>query len=119
MPATKGLWSKLRGYAAESSARRYLEGQGLNFIQKNYLCRQGEIDLIMQDGAEWVFVEVKFRHNQQHGRAEEYFHANKRRKFEKAVLHFLHSKHINPAHVPFRIDVVAINKDQLSWFKCV
>lgn len=111
--------SRDRGRDAELRACKYLRKQGLTLIEQNYHCRGGEIDLIMQEGAELVFIEVKFRANQSHGKAEEFFHQAKRRKFEKAVSHYMHSNQLNPAHVPFRIDVVAINQQDISWFKHV
>jgi putative endonuclease len=52
-----------KGLQAEDFACDYLEKQGLKLLIKNYYCRCGEIDLIMQDGNEVVFVEVRSRKN--------------------------------------------------------
>ena len=46
------------GGEAESLARTFLEQQGLIFVMRNYRCRTGEIDLIMRDDDELVFIEV-------------------------------------------------------------
>jgi len=51
------------GSAAESMALRFLEAKGMRLIERNYRCRVGEIDLIMQDGDSLVFVEVRLRSN--------------------------------------------------------
>ena len=40
------------GQRAEQQACEYLTQQGLQLIEKNYRCRSGEIDLIMQQGSE-------------------------------------------------------------------
>ena len=45
----------------EENAARYLEQQGYRILEKNFRCRQGEIDLIAMDGEYLCFIEVKFR----------------------------------------------------------
>ncbi len=47
----------------EENAARYLEQQGYKILEKNFRCRQGEIDLIAMDGEYLCFIEVKFREN--------------------------------------------------------
>ena len=115
--------SKLIGDEAERLAREFLEKQGLVYLEQNYRCRTGEIDLIMRDNDELVFVEVKFRSKNQHGAAVEFFHASKRRKFESAVTHYLHEKKLNPSIVAHRIDILGIDgkgkQSQVSWLKSV
>ncbi|MFT2092046.1 YraN family protein [Paraglaciecola sp. 2405UD69-4] len=114
--------SPLIGKQAEDLARTFLEKQGLKFIQQNYRCRTGEIDLIMQDAEQLVFIEVKYRSKSHYGSAMEYFHATKRRKFESALMHFMMEKSLNPSIAPHRIDLIAIdnknvNEDDINWFK--
>lgn len=115
----KKPFSHLIGQQAEEQACLYLKAQGLRFIGKNFRCRSGEIDLIMMDQDEWVFVEVKYRSNQEFGAAMEYFHQHKRKKFERAVQHFMHGKRLNPAMVAHRIDLLAIDDKQIQWLKSV
>lgn len=50
-----------RGHYYEEEAADYLASLGYRILEKNYRCRQGEIDLIAMDGAYLVFVEVKYR----------------------------------------------------------
>lgn len=104
----KQALSPLVGSHAEKLAQNYLERQGLVFLQNNYRCRSGEIDLIMQSNETLVFIEVKFRSKTQYGNAIEYFHASKRRKFESAIAHYLHQKQLNPSVISYRIDLVGI-----------
>lgn len=117
------MLSPLIGKEAENFARHYLEEQGLTFICQNYRCRSGEIDLIMQDQQELVFVEVKYRSNQSHGSAIEYFHSHKQRKFISAVMHYLQKNGLNPNVIPHRIDLVGIDKERqnhkVNWLKSV
>lgn len=49
------------GQRGERIAERHLIAQGLTVIDRNWRCPQGEIDLVMRDGDETVFVEVKTR----------------------------------------------------------
>ncbi|OZA41057.1 MAG: hypothetical protein B7X81_14500, partial [Hydrogenophilales bacterium 17-61-76] len=51
----------LLGQSAEARAEAFLVKQGLALVARNWHCRFGEIDLIMQDGATRVFVEVRLR----------------------------------------------------------
>ena len=120
----KQALSPLIGKEAETFARAFLEQQGLTFIMQNYRCRTGEIDLIMRDSEELVFVEVKFRSKNQYGSAIEFFHARKKRKFESAVMHYMQQQGFNPSIVPHRIDLVGIEgkgqqQQNINWLKSV
>lgn len=59
------------GRQGEAHARRYLEAHGLTFLGANWRCAAGELDLIMREADEIVFVEVKTRFGERLGRAEE------------------------------------------------
>ncbi|GAB3011633.1 YraN family protein [Bowmanella dokdonensis] len=115
MPRIRQLLSGLLGRQAEDLACRYLCAQGLELIERNYRCKMGEIDLVMRHRQELVFVEVKYRSSTRHGQAAEYFDDRKRRKFEAALSHYLSSKGHNPAQIPHRIDLVAINGQDIQW----
>ncbi len=60
------------GERGEFLAKLFLEEKGFIFIRANYRCKHGEIDLILQENDEIVFVEVKtrtFRSAETYGRA--------------------------------------------------
>jgi putative endonuclease len=59
------------GSAAERYVRSYLEGHGYVFRHANWRYGHGELDLVMDQGDELVFVEVKARRSESAGRAEE------------------------------------------------
>lgn len=111
----KQTLSSWLGAQAEDLACRYLLKQGLTLVTRNYRCRTGEIDLVMRDGEEWVFVEVKYRKSNTYGHASEFLDRHKRRKLESAVLYFLQQHDLNPAHSPHRIDLVAIQGQEIQW----
>lgn len=98
-PQIIGTWG-------ETLAREYLEAQGLRFIMRNYLCKMGEIDLIMQDGDTIVFVEVRVRNTRLHGNPLESITAPKQRKVRKTAERYLQqTSHQGGA----RIDVIGID----------
>ena len=115
----KGQLSRLRGEKAELDARTYLQEQGLSFVDKNYRCQRGELDLIMRDGEEWVFVEVKYRSSHSHGGAVESFDSHKRRRVEVAIAFYMHQHKLNPATTAHRLDLIAIDNQRIDWIKRV
>ena len=57
------LSKKEFGNIGEDISCKYLEQKGYKIIERNFTCRQGEIDIIAKDGKELVFIEVKSRSN--------------------------------------------------------
>lgn len=49
------------GARGERIAERHLVERGFEVLDRNWRCAQGEIDLVLRDGDETVFVEVKTR----------------------------------------------------------
>lgn len=74
---------------AEALAAEYLQQKGLKLLSRNYRCRFGEIDLIMQDGPTLVFVEVRMRSNRHFGSAAESITQTKQRKLMITAQHYL------------------------------
>jgi putative endonuclease len=60
MPGTR-FGTRQSGENAERVAETYLVDQGLILVARNYRCRFGEIDLVMQERDVTVFVEVRLR----------------------------------------------------------
>lgn len=59
------------GAIAEAAARTHLEGKGFTHRHSNWRSDHGELDLVMMDGDELVFVEVKARRSEVAGLPEE------------------------------------------------
>jgi putative endonuclease len=49
------------GRFGEQVAADHLEAKGLQVLARNWRCRDGELDIVAQDGRTLVFVEVKTR----------------------------------------------------------
>ena len=81
-----GLESKSSaGERYERDAEALLKASGLKLVERNWLCRFGEIDLIMRDGATLVFVEVRQRNSQRFGGAAASIGREKQARIERAV----------------------------------
>lgn len=108
------------GRCAEREACDYLQAQGLRLVEQNYTCYHGEIDLIMQDQEDIVFVEVRRRGRVDYGNAIESITKTKMNKLIKTAKHFLQAKKWLDK-VSSRFDVIAIHpiqgKMQLEWIK--
>lgn len=105
-----------KGQKAEGQARRYLQDQGLTFITQNYRCRQGEIDLIMQDRDQLVFVEVKYRQTSHYGHGIEFVTPQKQRKIIYTARHYLHQNRATE-YYSSRFDVVSIGPHHIDWLR--
>ena len=107
-----------QGEAAENAALQYLQRQGLRFIERNYRCKLGEIDLIMQDGISLVFVEVRFRRSTRFGSPAETVAARKQQRVVRAAAYYLQRHKLDQ---PCRFDVIGIqgNSDpvKVEWIK--
>jgi len=95
-----------RGKQIENKACEYLRKQGLKLVEKNYACRSGEIDLIMQDEQTLVFVEVRYRASNDYGSALDSVDQHKIKKLISAANHYIAAKQIDQ---PMRFDVIGFD----------
>lgn len=111
------------GDAAEQAALNYLLSKGLILVDRNFQTKMGEIDLIMKDNEELVFVEVRMRANPDYGDGAATVDSRKQRKICLTALAYL-QRHKLDEHF-CRFDVVSIqhNKNktpenyQVNWIK--
>jgi len=96
------------GQAAESRAEAFLKTQGLTLVARNWRCRFGEIDLVMQDGATLVFVEVRLRSRSDFGSAAASVTPAKQKKLLAAARQYLSALKTLP---PCRFDVIALDSN--------
>lgn len=104
------------GLAAEEIARDYLIAQGMKWVESNYRCKLGEIDLIMRDKDYLVFVEVRSRVSASHGGAIESITYGKQQKIQRTASLYLLTRKLHDK-VAVRFDVVCIEgkPPQLNW----
>jgi putative endonuclease len=96
------------GQLAESSARRFLQKQGLRLLASNYRCRYGELDLIMSDREILVVIEIRYRRHTNFMLPAESITRAKRQRIARATLHFMQH---NTSHRsrPVRFDVLSVS----------
>ena len=55
------------GKIGEDLAVEYLRSKGYEILERNFLCKQGEIDIIALDKNYLVFIEIKARTSNKYG----------------------------------------------------
>ena len=117
MSRGKSKLSRPSGAEAEDLACAWLQARGLRLRERNYRSRRGEIDLIMQDGEQLVFVEVRYRRSSRYGSAAETVTAAKQTRLISAASQYL--QHQSGA-LACRFDVLALSGlegEQVDWIR--
>lgn len=95
------------GAKFEGMACEYMAERGFRVLERNFRCRQGEVDVIGEDGGYLVFVEVKYRSSGAGGSPAEAVTAAKQRKICRAADYYRYRHGIGDGRA-VRYDVVAI-----------
>ncbi len=98
------------GDRGEAYARHFLELRGYQFVTANWRCAAGELDLVMRHGDELVVVEIKARHGESMGRAEEAVTSRKAARLIASTEWYL-AEHPELGDPIWRIDLIAITLD--------
>jgi putative endonuclease len=93
------------GMRGERIAERHLVARGLTVLDRNWRCAQGEIDLVMRDGDETVFVEVKTRSSIAFGHPLEAITVTKLARLRRLAVAWCEA---HPGSGRIRIDAVAV-----------
>lgn len=108
------------GQTAEEFACQYLQKQGLKLISRNYRCRVGEIDLIMQDSKDLIFIEVRCRQNSYFGNGAESVTHTKQKKLIKTAHYYLQQQKLDDKN-GCRFDVISLASQdstaKVEWIK--
>jgi len=113
----KSPFEKNAGARAEDNAERFLTQHGLVILEKNYRCKAGEIDLIMQHADMLVFIEVRLRTHQAFANAAESVTIRKQQKIIKTAQHYL-QQHQLTDKANCRFDVIAFSDNgNPEWIK--
>lgn len=107
----------LTGPWAEDQALAHLSGRGLRLLERNFRCPRGEIDLVMADGRQLVFVEVRYRRGSGFGDGAESVDRRKQGRLLTAARYYLQDR--NGPESACRFDVVAItgprHAPEIQW----
>lgn len=97
------------GDLGEKLAAGFLRKHGYKVLDRNYRCREGELDIVARKGDCLVFVEVRTRTGNAFGTPEESVTATKRQHIARAAMSYLQEH--GSAQDNWRIDLVAIELD--------
>ncbi|MEM9658025.1 MAG: YraN family protein [Planctomycetota bacterium] len=98
--------SRTLGARGEAAAARYLRRRGLRIVARRQRSRYGEVDIIAVEGRVVVFVEVKTRRAESHGRPADAVDGLRRDRLTRAALAFLKAHRL--LEYPSRFDIVEI-----------
>jgi putative endonuclease len=107
--ATDGRWVRTRsdlGLQGERIAAAYLTDRGLRVLDRNWRCRDGELDIVAREGDALVFCEVKARSGVGFGDPVEAVGPRKQRRLRTLAQRWLAA---HDEHAPeLRFDVVGV-----------
>ncbi len=94
------------GAYGERVALAHLVEQGMVMLDRNWRCRTGEIDIILRDGSDLVFCEVKTRRSDRFGTPAEAVDPRKVRRLRRLAAQWLAQAGLRAPTV--RFDVVSV-----------
>ncbi len=100
------------GAAGEQRAARWYEANGYRVVDRNWRCREGELDLVVARGRLLVFVEVKTRRTDRFGVPAEAVTRAKQRRLRVLASRYIDATGARPGAL--RFDVVSILAGQLE-----
>lgn len=108
------------GFEYEEYTKKYLELKGLKYIESNFYSRFGEIDLIFfeEKSKTLIFIEVKYRKNNEYGEAIEFVTKSKMEKIYLTSICYINKIEWKEN---IRYDIVGIsrfkNEFKVNWIK--
>lgn len=94
------------GKLGEEVIANYITRLGYKILDRNFECKQGEIDIIALDNKELVFIEVKTRTGINYGEASEAITKYKKRHLLNSIKYYLYKRNLEDEFV--RIDVAEV-----------
>lgn len=94
------------GKLGEDIATDFLIEKGYIIMDRNFECRQGELDIIAKDKDEIVFIEVKTRTSNKYGTPSEAVNKIKQKHMLQSIKYYLYIKGLSERFI--RIDVIEV-----------
>lgn len=102
---------RIFGDLGEEISRRFMESKGYVFIEKNYLKKFGEIDLVMKKDKKIFFIEVKTVKDKTSFSPEENLTKGKIKKFERIGEYYIKDKKLENTQYFFYAVFVSLDED--------
>jgi putative endonuclease len=97
---------QLLGADGEALAARHYEAHGYTVLDRNWRCREGELDLVLRKGTTLVVCEVKTRTSAAFGTPADAVTRAKQQKLRLLARHWLAASSFRPSEI--RFDVAAV-----------
>lgn len=94
------------GAYGERLAEEHLVAQGMTLLDRNWRCPEGEIDLVLRDGAVLVVCEVKTRTSTVNGTPHEAITEAKLARLQRLGTAWATTRGVHPQEM--RVDLVAV-----------
>lgn len=104
------------GNEYETKAIEFLKNNGYRIIDRNFYCKQGEIDIIAKNDNYLVFIEVKYRKDMDKGHPVEAIDYKKKNRIIKSAKYYMYKNNIIDGQ-GIRFDVVAILGENIELIK--
>jgi len=109
-PSHRSIWD-----IGEDIAVKYLENKGYILLERNFQIKGGEIDIIMNDEDFTIFIEVKYRKNEDFWHPLDTFSMTKRRAMKRTIMLYVNKNKIDLEKI--RIDFIGIMPNTLWWYR--
>ena len=100
------------GAHGETLAAQWYQERGYRLVDRNWRCRDGELDLVLSKGRTVVFCEVKTRSSMAYGSPAEAVTVTKQARIRKLAVRWLHDTGTRAAAL--RFDVAGVVGDRVD-----
>ena len=108
---------KALGGRGEDIACLFLERKGIKIVERNWKCQAGEADIIVKDGDDLVFVEVKARTTESTVLPEDAITQKKRQRYERIALEYLFSHDLPSTQIRFDVIALVVNDEGKAFLR--
>lgn len=104
------------GNDREEMVSSYLTKNGVRILDRNFLTKHGEIDIVGISDNYLTFFEVKYRKNVRNGYPLEAVTYSKQKSIIQSAKVYMYLKHF-PTDTPVRFDCIGVLNSQIEWIK--
>jgi putative endonuclease len=120
-PTRRRTQKQLIGQAAENIAADFLRAKGLEILERNYLRRLGELDIVARDRDVLVIAEVRTRATDRYGGAAASVDRRKQQRLIRAAGQLLQQRR-DLSRLRVRFDVIAVlemdgERPRVEWIQ--
>lgn len=111
--------SKDLGREGEDLAASFLRNQGYRILTRNYRCRLGEVDIIIEKKGKIIFTEVKTRRSVDAVSPRELISYSKQRHISRVAQHYLAAKRLQEVSADFGVLIVDLSgsSPRFEWIE--